>query len=158
MNETPLVLFDGIPLNNVNALLEINSKLIEKIEVLTSLYYQDNFPIHGIVNVVSFKGDASSLDLPAAYLRKPFTFLSPERIFHKLDHEADQEKYQRIPDYRTNLLWEPKLISKADGTASLEFYTSDLVGEFEVIVSATNLNGEMGRKSLTFIVEESPKP
>lgn len=158
MNETPLVLFDGIPLNNVNALLEINSKLIEKIEVLTSLYYQDNFPIHGIVNVVSFKGDASSLDLPAAYLRKPFTFLSPERIFHKLDHEADQEKYQRIPDYRTNLLWEPKLISKADGTASLEFYTSDLVGEFEVIVSATNLNGEMGRKSLTFIVKESPKP
>ncbi|MEL6255856.1 MAG: hypothetical protein AAFR87_27880 [Bacteroidota bacterium] len=158
MDETPLVLFDGIPLNNVNALLEINSKLIQKIEVLTSLYYQDNFPIHGIVNVVSFKGDASALELPNAYLRKPFTFLSPERIFHKVDHEASKEKYQRIPDYRTNLLWEPKIISKPDGSAEVEFYTSDVVGEFEVIVSSTNVKGEMGRKSLTFKVEESLNP
>ncbi|MEM8890683.1 MAG: hypothetical protein AAGD28_22080, partial [Bacteroidota bacterium] len=158
MNETPLVLFDGIPLNNVNSLLKINSKLIQKIDVLTSVYYQDNFPIHGIVNVISFKGDASALELPRAYLRKPFTFLSPVRIFHKVDHSANQEQYNRVPDYRTNLLWEPKIISKADGTAQVEFYTSDVVGEFEVSVSATNLNGEMGRKSLTFKVEESPNP
>lgn len=158
MDETPLVLFDGIPLNDVNALLKINSKLIQKIEVLTSLYYQDNFPIHGIVNVISFKGDASALELPRAYLRKPFTFLSPERIFHKLDHEADKEAYERVPDYRTNLLWEPKLISKSDGRATVEFYTSDIIGEFEVVVSSTNVHGEMGRKSLTFKVEESPQP
>ena len=158
MDEPPLVLFDGIPLNNVNALLAINSKLIQKIEVLTSLYYQDNFPIHGIVNVISFKGDASALELPAAYLRKPFTFLSPERIFHKVDHEADKVKYQRIPDYRTNLLWEPKIISKSDGSAEVEFYTSDVLGEFEVIVSSTNSKGEMGKKSLTFKVEESLNP
>lgn len=150
MKTPPLVLFDGIPLIDANELIKLNSKLIEKIEVLSSVYYQDKFPLYGIVNVTSFKGDASILELPKYYVRKPYTFLAPGKNFVEVNHE--QENLKRIPDQRNLLHWEPQLQTNAEGKAFFEFYTSDIPGTFEIKASGLSLTGLWSEKMETFQV------
>ncbi len=153
MKDAPLVLFDGIPLIDANPLLKINSKLIEKIEVLSSVYYQDDFTLYGIVSVTSFRGDASVLALPNSYFRKPFTFLNIPREFVKVSYS--QNKNSRIPDQRTLLHWEPKLATGPSGNVQTEFYTSDVPGIYEVRVTGLNSDGLWVEETQEFEVVSS---
>ena len=43
-------------------------------------------------------------------------------------------------DYRRQLYWNPEL--KLDSSDTLEFYTSDLTGTFEVIIEGYNAEGK----------------
>ncbi|MCD4663641.1 MAG: hypothetical protein K8R68_00120 [Bacteroidales bacterium] len=52
------------------------------------------------------------------------------------------EKNNRIPDFRTLLYWNPELlISQGDNT--LNFYTSDNTGDYDIIVRGVTKNGKI---------------
>ena len=47
----------------------------------------------------------------------------------------------RIPDYRRILFWEPH-VEVGDDELQFEFYTSDLTGEFEVVLGGFTTYGK----------------
>lgn len=155
MKPPPLILYDGLVLTDANELVQVNSKLIERIQVVSSIYYQDDFPLHGVINVTSFKGDAAVLNLPSKYIRKPVSFLDAGHDFVKISH-ADN-KLKRIPDQRNLLHWEPRIQTDAQGKAVIEFYTSDITGSFEVQASALSSEGLWGHEQIKFEVVPGTK-
>lgn len=65
--------------------------------------------------------------------------------------EAD--KKSRIPDYRHTLLWVPDIKTNGSSTLSVPFSTSDLTGEFQVIVEGLIKDGRIIRGTAYFDVK-----
>ena len=65
---------------------------------------------------------------------------NPAKIYYNPDYSAGNN-LKRIPDYRYQLLWEPNL-SLDQKEENLSFYTSDLKGDFEVVLEGFTDEGK----------------
>ena len=76
-----------------------------------------------------------------------------KKNYFKQRYTLDGENNQRISDYRRVLFWKPHV--EVEGTdLHFEFYTSDLTGEFEVVLDGFTTYGKPISVYKTFIVKE----
>ena len=151
----PLVILDGVPVYDLEKLLDIPSSQIEKVEVLSTRYFIGEIVLEGIINIVSHKGDLSVLEFDRSVLRQEYDMLLDSYDFFAPDYSTDSLKTSRIPDYRNTLYWNPSLGTGVDGTASAEFWTSDEAGEYLVITECVASDGRRGRKVTPLIVTKN---
>jgi hypothetical protein len=59
------------------------------------------------------------------------------------DYSDPAIKNSLKPDYRHTLYWNPFVKPENDKSATVSFYTSDLNGEFEIIVEGITSEGKM---------------
>jgi uncharacterized protein YfaS (alpha-2-macroglobulin family) len=80
-----------------------------------------------------------------------YNCLEPRRIFISPDYSNESSRLNRKPDFRSVLYWNPFIETDNTGNATLEFYTSDLEGEYVVVVNAIARNGQisMGKSLIT---------
>ncbi|MGC9341531.1 MAG: hypothetical protein ACP5E3_02430 [Bacteroidales bacterium] len=64
-----------------------------------------------------------------------------------------ENRDELLEDDRTTLLWEPNLITGADGKAEVSFYASDLEGDYYIIVEGINQSGEPGVANSSFRIK-----
>ena len=88
----------------------------------------------GVIRVTTFKNDYKpySDHILETALLKP----SEEKNYYHPEYTTNTHK--RIPDYRTQLLWEPQLNTK---TGTISFFTSDIAGTFELIIEGCTKDG-----------------
>jgi hypothetical protein len=147
----PLILLDRIPVYSLKDLLEVSPGKIQRIEIINDLYIKGSVIYGGVVSIFSRKGDLAGIKLPrnsyffdfSGYYPRP---AEPEMI-------PDPSSAQRIPDFRNCLYWNPEVFIKPGGKVSLEFYTSDNRGEFEVVVHGMTTEGEILEKRCRFRVQ-----
>ncbi|MCB0464401.1 MAG: hypothetical protein KDC78_01825, partial [Aequorivita sp.] len=126
----PLVLMDGMQIQNNEDLINYNAREIKSIRVITQPYRYGPKIYSGIIAVETKKGNfmptlskdyIEELNLPPAVKKKEQ---------YKADY-SDKLAFSRIPDYRTQLLWQPNVaLDEKDYVTS--FYTSDVLGVFEI--------------------------
>jgi hypothetical protein len=151
----PLVIVDGIPIYDINKVLEIRSSDIERIEVLNTRYFVYDIIIEGIINIVSKKGDLSVLEFDRSVFRQEFDGLHDGHKFNFPNYSIDALKSSRLPDFRNTLYWNPDVRTDRDGNAAIEFYTSDETGEYTVIVEGFTSDGKRGREVTSFTVRNN---
>ncbi len=125
----PLVLMDGMQIQNNEDLINYNAREIKSIRVITQPYRYGPKIYSGIISVETKKGDfvptvsnyVKELDLPAAIKKKA-------RYHTDYNNKAT---LSRIPDFRVQLLWQPDVAFAEEGY-STSFYTSDVSGIFEI--------------------------
>ena len=66
----PLVLVDGVPVYDLEKVLSINSRDIEKIDVLNAKYFISDNVLEGILHFVSKKGNLVVIDLDRSVFRQ----------------------------------------------------------------------------------------
>lgn len=157
MKENPLIMVDGVPIRDANALIEINSKEIEKVEIVTSVFYLNQEKLSGIVHAVTYKGNAQNIALPKSYIRRPYAFFAPAKMANSAIPDSRQEQDHRIPDLRNLLHWEPNIQTDEAGKARLVFYTSDVLGEFDIRLEGLSDEGKWGEKRSELMVKVLPK-
>jgi hypothetical protein len=96
----------------------------------------------GMMSIETFDGDymenmVHNNDLLQVGLDLP---LVKKNYFKQIYGEGD-DPYQRIPDYRRLLFWEPHLKVEASNYA-FEFFTSDVEGVFEVVLNGFTTYGK----------------
>ena len=153
----PLVLLDGVPVYDTDRLLAIKSSEIEKIEILNTRYFISDIIIDGIINIVSGKGDLSVLESDKSVFRQEFHGLQNVYGPYSPDYSTDSLRNSRIPDFRNTLYWNPDLRTDRNGTAHVEFYTSDESGEYKVIAEGFTSDGTAGRSVARLIVRTDQK-
>ncbi|MCB0451436.1 MAG: hypothetical protein KDC94_00825 [Aequorivita sp.] len=126
----PLVLMDGMQIQNNGDLINYNAREIKSIRVITQPYRYGPKIFSGIIAVETKKGNfvpshskdyVEELNLPPAVKKKKQ---------YKADYN-DKSAFSRIPDYRVQLLWQPNVVlDEKDYVTS--FYTSDVLGVFEI--------------------------
>jgi len=148
LNEPALVLIDGLLIQNTDELYEYNANLIHMISIIPGAYYYGTKVFNGVINIVTKNNDFASINnenvIHKIALQRPL----PKKIYFKQDY-SDAAKYERIPDYRNQLIWIPEV----DINEAISFYTSDISGNFEVILEGFSADGKPISLRETFVVE-----
>jgi hypothetical protein len=142
----PLVLIDGVAIDNPEAVLAISPKQLDRIEIINTPYIKGAFTYGGIIHLISREGYFADIDLPENGLFIDFQFLSTDNL--KIDQKPDTPEF---PDARNTLYWNPRVIPKASNQV-LEFITPTTPGRYQAVVRAVTKSGEFVSSSCFFEV------
>lgn len=135
----PLVIIDGYLVQNHNDLVDYNAKKIKYIHVVRDKYVYGAQVFEGIIAMETIEGDYQN----ATYgdYTTNVEFFKPQSLkrYFKQSY-AEGTKDNRIPDYRNQLLWEPRLNLKQQ-KETISFFTSDNDGWYEIRIEGFSENG-----------------
>ncbi|WP_146153655.1 hypothetical protein [Adhaeribacter arboris] len=153
--ENPLVLLDGVPVFNINKIMAMDPLKIQKLEVITSRYFQGTLSYNGLVSFSTYKGDLEGYTLDPHTFVLEYEGLQRQREFYAPRYETAAEKQSRLPDLRNLLYWKPQVITDTTGNQKLDFFTSDKAGKYRVLIQGLSPNGLAGSTSFTFEVKSA---
>lgn len=152
-DRTPLYLLDGIQIQetDVNSLNPRNISYIDVLKGSEAAFFGARGS-NGVIAIYSKRGS------DVAVTRKPgivnFTHPGYSRVreFYAPKYNVPKPEHVK-PDFRSTLYWEPSVILDENGAATVSFYTSDQLGEFDIKVEGITLKGNPVFKSGTLKVE-----
>lgn len=151
-DENPLILLDGIPVFDVDKIMALDPLKVKKLEVLTRRYYLGILSLPGIVSYTTYTGNLEGFQLDPKCVVVDYEGLQLQREFYSPKYETTKERETRLPDQRNLLYWAPEVVTKDDGKQHVEFYTSDIVGEYNVVIEGLTKEGASGSSTQTFSV------
>ena len=149
--EPPLVLIDGVPVSDANIVMTYDPSFIKTISLIRSRYYYGPLEAEGVVSIETFDGDARGLPVDDMF-RVSYVPPQPEKIYYFPQYTAGH-KLARIPDYRSQLYWNPQLTIKKFSLSTLTFFTGDLPGKYYVEVVGVTAGGTRIYRSEHFEVK-----
>ncbi|KAF2515964.1 hypothetical protein [Flavobacterium foetidum] len=132
-----LVAVDGLVIEDLNEFFAYNPKNIEKVNVVKGIYYYGAKSFNGLLIYTSKEGNFDT-KLTGRFITRP-QLLRPEIKKEYFHPDYSTNKNERIPDYRHQLLWNPDVNLK---NQKLNFYTSDVSGQFEIILEGFSESGK----------------
>jgi hypothetical protein len=149
----PLILMDGVPLVNADDIMSFDPRKMKKLEVMNHKYYQGTRTVEGIISYSTYQGDLAGMTLNPKLITIDYEGLQLQREFYMPDYSDPKQHASRIPDQRNLLYWNPEVTTDKEGKCTLEFYTSDLKGNFKVRVEGLSDKGMAGTTEFSFIVK-----
>ncbi len=149
----PGVLVDGVIVKDPTVIGNLDPEQIEQIDVVREKYFVGSYMFYGIVNLISKTGDYSIVTLPDYAIRMPYRVLDPMPSFVSPAHSEENSDNNHIPDFRNTLYWNPSITTNENGKTLLEFWSSDVVSEYEILIQGIGQDGKFISSSKTFIVE-----
>lgn len=149
----PLVLVDGIPVYDFEKVLNINSKEIERADVINTRYFYSGNVFDGILSFITKKGNLSAMEFDNSIFRQVYESCQVQKNFYSPIYSSEVKKDERLADFRNTLLWKPDLRTGKDGKAEIDFYTSDESSEFTIVVEGMTPDGKTGYSTSKFSVK-----
>lgn len=148
----PLVLMDGVPVFNVNKMIEFDPLKIRRIDVVAHKFYQNQTIHDGIVQYHTYQGDLAGYQLDANALIVEYEGLQLQREFYSPVYDTPAQYQSRLPDPRNVLYWSPDIKTDKAGNKKLSFFTADTPGRYLVVVQGITANGLAGSTTTSFTV------
>jgi hypothetical protein len=126
----PLVLVDGLLVQDINDLFDFPAKNIESASLVNAPYVYGPKTFSGIISFMTKNQDFKSRTSGDFITKMTFARPLPEKGYLQPDYSG-KKAASRIPDYRQQLLWLPDMGSKT-GMNDISFFTSDVSGTFEI--------------------------
>jgi hypothetical protein len=142
-DQQPLVMIDGVIINDLEILANLDPETIEKIDATRTPYLTGELLHYGIVNVITRAGNFRNMTLPDYAARLSYRIADPLPSFHAPEYSDTDNKQSRIPDFRNTLFWSPSLKPDKDGKVRFEFWTSDIVADYIVNIQGITGDGEL---------------
>jgi len=142
----PLILIDGVAIDNPEAVLAISPKQLDRIEIINTPYIKGAYTYGGIIHLISQEGYFADIELPENGLFLDFQFLSPNQF--KIDQQTDSQEF---PDTRNTLYWNPRIIPTAE-IQTFDFNTPATPGRYQAVIRAVTNKGELVSSSCVFEV------
>jgi hypothetical protein len=139
-----IVLVDGVPVHDVEALLKVPSKEFEYIDIIDAKYYYKDFIFEGIVNFVTNKGNGSVIEPGNSVFRQIFDGAQDKSGFFMPDYSSDSLKTSTVPDFRNTIFWDPSVKTGSKGRTQVQFYTSDEGGTYTIVIGGITADGKRG--------------
>ncbi|URC14126.1 hypothetical protein [Flavobacterium sp. B183] len=134
-----LIIVDGLIIEDLNELFHYNPKNIHKINVVKGIYNYGAKSFNGLVSFTTKNGDYET-KLKGSFIIRP-ELLRPQSKKEYFKPDYTGTKNERIPDYRHQLLWIPK-VDLSDVNSKIQFYTSDVSGKFEITLEGFSASGK----------------
>lgn len=150
--DLPLLFIDGTFIANHEDFLSFNAAKVQKISMLRNKYRFGSKDYQGVILVETILGDyrnSSSQD----YAKEVPLFLSQRKKRYYFQNYKDASDFARIPDFRSQLLWEPSVVLTSS-EMSFTFFTSDNVGQYEISLEGFTSEGIPVSLRETISVEE----
>ena len=134
-----LIIVNGLIIEDLNELFHYNPKNIHKINVVKGIYNYGAKSFNGLVSFTTKNGDYET-KLKGSFIIRP-ELLRPQSKKEYFKPDYTGTKNERIPDYRHQLLWIPK-VDLSDVNSKIQFYTSDVSGKFEITLEGFSASGK----------------
>jgi hypothetical protein len=142
IKDKPGIFLDGVLYDNFSAIAKIPVEEIDRLAIISQLYYYKDFSFGGIIDIHTKKSDFNSVKPLKDMTRFIYPLANiPEWKFLHPDYSIDPS--DRTPDLRYLLHWEPVVKTDKSGEASIRFYTGDVKGTFVIKVVGLSGNGEI---------------
>lgn len=138
----PVMFIDGVVVNDPSVIAGLEPVRAEKIDVIRSRYVVGDYLFFGLVNIITKTGDFSYVALPGYAVRLPYRIFDPQHEFWSPSYADPESRQSRIPDLRNTLYWNPSVRPDRDGRFMVEFWSSDYVTDYEIIVQGTDSRGK----------------
>ena len=148
----PLILLDHVPVPEIGNLLSVSPLRIDHIDIVNKMYIRGGNAYGGIVSIITARGDRAGVALPGGSTFISFTGLSKLQETVSPDYEGAVQN-ERIPDLRNTLYWAAHYEITPENGGSVAFYTSDVTGEFMVVVRGMTSDGNVLYGTCEFIVK-----
>ena len=137
----PLVFVDGILILDHERVLGLSANQIKSINISRDQHFYGTTTFQGVVDITTFNADFYknyyTEDLEVQKLFKP----NEDKNYYRQSYEGTlKEKYERLPDFRYQLLWYPNYELK-NREQEIKFYSSDITGEFEISLEGFTQQG-----------------
>lgn len=152
--DNPLTLLDGMPIFDVDRIMEFDPLKVKKLDVITSRYYLGPIHFPGVVSYSTYTGDLAGFQLDPKSVSMDYEGLHRQRIFYSPQYETEKQRGTRMPDRRNLLYWTPHVTLDENGEHQLEFFTSDLTGNFTIVVEGLTNSGYSGSSTGSFAVKQ----
>ncbi len=149
----PLVLVDGVPVYDIEKVLNINSKEIEKADIINTRYFFSENVFDGIVSFITKKGNLSIMDFDNSIFRQVYEGCQVQNNFYTPDFSTVEMRNNRLPDFRNTLYWKPDLHTGKNGKAEVGFFTSDETSDYTIVIEGITSDGKTGYSSASLIVK-----
>ena len=151
-NSVPLVFLDGVPISNHDIIYNYDPLTIERINAYHVPCLFGGLLFDGVVEFKTYNKLHQNLDLNKSTQVIPYEGPQAFRWFHTPDYSVEKNRRSRIPDGRHTLLWNPDIKTNGETSVKLPFDTSDLTGDFQVVVEGITDDGEIVFASTSFKV------
>ncbi|MCL5126778.1 hypothetical protein [Algibacter sp. L4_22] len=147
----PLVLVDGYLIQDNADIVDFDCDKIESISLVRGIYFSGPVIYNGVLDFKTKKGDFRPLHNNEGLV--VFNLEAPQvsKLYYHPNYTVENESLKRIPDYRTQLLWVPNLELKKENN-TIEFYTSDVTGDFIIVLEGYSVNGDYIKSKRVFKV------
>ncbi len=144
-NEPPLVLLDGIPIQDLNIIKNLGSKKIDKVEICLEERHFGDLSFAGVVAIFSPKADDSLVPESKDLIKLTIEAIQAQTVLNSPSEQLPSE-----PDLRQVLLWTPSL--KPAQTITLNFRASDIKGVYKLVLRGKTKDGSLFFKEQSFEV------
>ena len=134
--QRPLLLVDNVPISDLEFILAMNPKSVNRIEVVNSYYQKGDVSFGGIINFITNELDFGGLSFPESSVSINYQFLEKP---HSINQNI--KPLGSSPDARNTLAF----FTNINQSNILRFYTADDIKEYQIIIQGFDKNGE--RKS-----------
>jgi hypothetical protein len=152
---SPLILLDGVPIFDEDEIMAFDPRLIKKLEIVQRRWFLCPVSYFGIVSFSTYDGDLAGFELNPKSVTLDFEGLHQNQEFYSPMYENKKQRESRQPDQRTLLYWNPIITTDNSGHAAIEFYSSDIPGEYQVVVEGLSTEGRVVNSTTTFTVKGS---
>jgi hypothetical protein len=149
-----IILIDGVFIPNHEKIRTFDARNIQKISLIRDKFVLGGSEYQGIVSVETFNGDY--LETHAYENSSVINFKKPEPIknYYNQSYDVEADEFSRIPDYRSLLFWKPHVVIDKN-SYEFEFFTSDVEGEYEIMLNGFTSYGKPITLTKTFSVSEN---
>ncbi|RLD84095.1 MAG: hypothetical protein DRJ10_02105 [Bacteroidetes bacterium] len=144
----PLVLIDGVAIDNPEITLGIPPQRIQRIEVIDLPYIKGDLTYAGIISFISKKGDFAGVDLPKSGMFINYQFLDDICEYYEPDVLSKNR-----PDTRNTVFWKTDINLNDENANKLSFFTTDTPGKYIILVRGITFSGNILSSSITFTVK-----
>ncbi|MCK0132362.1 hypothetical protein MWU59_12695 [Flavobacteriaceae bacterium F08102] len=137
----PLVLVDGVLVQDQDQLMEFDARKVQSIGVIREKYVFGFNVFDGILVIQTIEGNYQMRSNGQSIITKEL--FSPSLQKHYFVQRYDptlKAKTERIPDFRNQLLWKPNVDISAEEN-NFSFYTSDISGDFTISIKGYTEDG-----------------
>jgi hypothetical protein len=143
----PLVLVNGVPFFELDRFFEMNTDEIRSIGVVAKRYFVGHQMFYGIIDI---RLDSSLKNFGRNATVVDYDGVSGYSAYYSPKYENESEQKSRKPDFRNVLYWNARMEKDKTGKYAFDFYSSDLEGEYAIVVRAVSETGIV-ETSQTFI-------
>ena len=148
MEESPLILLDGVPVFDIEELMKLDPTKLKRIEVVKNKYQYGPQLVSGIVAFYSYEQDMADFPIDESTLRANYNSVQRHKEFYQ-----PQISDRNFPDFRNQLLWNPYLSFDREKNKILSFTSSEVKGLHRVVIKGITDKGVAGSAIHEFIVE-----